>query len=123
MFEKIDGMFAFCIFDKNENKLILSKDRVGKKPLYVYSNNSSLIFSSELNSIKDQIKDLKINETAIEAYLRCGFFFEEFTAYENIQNLKAGHYYEIDISTLDIEEKQYFDLKGFYINKNSLNFK
>lgn len=39
MFEKIDGMFAFCIFDKNENKLILSKDRVGKKPLYVYSNN------------------------------------------------------------------------------------
>ena len=122
MFEKIDGMFAFCIFDKNENKLILSKDRVGKKPLYLYSNNSSLIFSSELNSIKHQIKDLKINETAIEAYLRCGFFFEEFTAYENIQNLKAGHYYEIDISTLDIEEKQYFDLKGFYINKNSLSF-
>lgn len=39
--------------------------------------------------------------------------FEEFTAYENIQNLKAGHYYEIDISTLDIEEKQYFDLKRF----------
>lgn len=122
MFEKIDGMFAFCIFDKNENKLILSKDRVGKKPLYLYSNNSSLIFSSELNSIKYQVKDLKINETAIEAYLRCGFFFEEFTAYENIQNLKAGHYYEIDISTLDIEEKQYFDLKGFYINKNSLSF-
>lgn len=122
MFEKIDGMFAFCILDKNENKLILSKDRVGKKPLYLYSNNSSLIFSSELNSIKYQVKDLKINETAIEAYLRCGFFFEEFTAYENIQNLKAGHYYEIDISTLDIEEKQYFDLKGFYINKNSLSF-
>ncbi|WP_066346432.1 asparagine synthase (glutamine-hydrolyzing) [Aliarcobacter cryaerophilus] len=121
-FEKIDGMFAFCILDKNENKLILAKDRVGKKPLYLYSNNSNLIFASELNSIKHQVKDLKINETAIESYLRCGFFFEEFTAYENIQNLKAGHYYEIDISTLDIVEKQYFDLKDYYDIKNNLSF-
>lgn len=41
---------------------------------------------------------------------------------QHMKNLKAGHYYEIDISTLDIEEKQYFDLKGFYMNKNSLSF-
>lgn len=123
MFEKLDGMFAFCILDKKENKIILSKDRVGKKPLYLYLKEDKIVFASELNTIKDQIKDLKINENAIESYLRCGFFFQEFTAYEDIKNLKAGYSYEIDISTFEIKEKQYFNLEEYYNKTSPLSFK
>lgn len=74
MFKKLDGMFAFAILDKVENKLILSRDRAGKKPLYLYTDNDSIFFASELNAINKSVERLKINEVAIEAYLRCGFF-------------------------------------------------
>ncbi len=122
MFEKLDGMFAFCILDKKRNKIILARDRVGKKPLYLYNDKNKILFASELNSIKSSLNSIEINEVAIESYLRCGFFFQENTAYRNVQALKAGHFYTIDISTLQVKEKKYFDIKDFYLKPTTLSF-
>lgn len=118
MFEKLDGMFVFSILDKEINTLIIARDRAGKKPLYLYKDNTSLLFASELNAIKVGVSSININETAIESYLRCGFFFNTFTPYKNVSTIKAGHYYTIDIDTLNIEEVQYFDIEKYY-NKPS----
>jgi len=76
MFEKIDGMFAFAILDKQRNKLFLARDRSGKKPLYIYKDLKSLLFASELNAIKAGVSSLEINEDAISSYLRSGFFLK-----------------------------------------------
>ena len=46
-FSMCDGMFAFAILDKRSNKLILGRDRAGKKPLYYYKKNDSMAFTSE----------------------------------------------------------------------------
>src|SRR6202011_197907 len=46
-----NGMWAFAIFDDRQNKLFLSRDRFGKKPLYYYSADSRFIFASEIKAI------------------------------------------------------------------------
>ena len=114
MFEFLDGMYAFCILDKKKNQILLARDRAGKKPLYLYQKGNKLVFSSELNTIKASVKDIEIDEQAIQAYIRCGFFYKGLTAYKNINEVKPGHYYIIDITTLNIQIKNYFDILGYY---------
>jgi asparagine synthase (glutamine-hydrolysing) len=119
MFDMLDGMFAFAILDKDANKIILARDRIGKKPLYIYKNDSSLIFASELNSIKAAVKDLTINEDAISAYLRTGFFFKQYTPYNSIEEVEAGCVYTIDVDSLVFDKNRFFDLKKYYLKQGS----
>lgn len=122
MFDKLDGMFVFSILDKKLNKLILARDRAGKKPLYLYKDEQSILFASELNSIKAGIENLSINDNAIESYLRCGFFFNTFTPYKNVMTIKAGYHYSIDLDSLDIQERKYFDIQTYYNQPSELSF-
>ena len=54
----IRGMFAFSIYDENNNKIYLARDQVGKKPLYYYNNGQDFYFSSEIKAFKS-IKNIK----------------------------------------------------------------
>ncbi len=122
MFDMLDGMFAFCILDKHNNKLIIARDRAGKKPLYLYKHNKLLLFASELNAIKAGVENIKIDETEISSYLRNGFFFKTTTPYKNITELEAGYIYEIDIDSLDIQKNKYFDILDFYKQDKTSDF-
>lgn len=113
MFGYLDGMFAFCILDKEKNQFFLARDRAGKKPLYFYKDKGKFAFASELNALKS-ICELKINETAIASYLRCGFFYKEYTPYDNVFTLDAGTFCTVDLNALQIEQKKYFDILDFY---------
>ncbi len=123
MFENIDGMFAFCILDKHLNKIILARDRAGKKPLYLYKDSSRLLFASELNAVKKSIPNIDINENNIYGYLRNGFFFDTETPYKNVSEVKPGHIYMVDCKTLDISKKQYFNILKFYKKDKITNYK
>ncbi len=114
MFDMLDGMFAFSILDKNKNSLILARDRVGKKPLYIYIDDNSLMFASELNAIKAGVNNLNINEDEIYSYIRNGFFFKTTTPYKNVSECEPGFVYEIDIDSLEIKKEKYFDILDFY---------
>jgi asparagine synthase (glutamine-hydrolysing) len=114
MFELIDGMFAMCILDKNNNQIILARDRAGKKPLYFYRKYNKYIFSSEINAIKTGVKNLEINEDAINSYLRCGFFYKGYSAYKFISEVEQGHIYTINATSLSIEKQSYFEILKFY---------
>jgi len=119
MFDMLDGMFAFAIYDKSQKKIILARDRVGKKPLYIYKNNSSVLFASELNSIKVAAGDLTINNDAISSYLRTGFFYKEYTPYKNVEEVESGYIYTIDIDSLKLTKDRFFDFKKYYLKQNS----
>ncbi|MCD4756686.1 MAG: asparagine synthase (glutamine-hydrolyzing) [Arcobacteraceae bacterium] len=121
MFSMIDGMFAFCILNKKEKKLFLARDRAGKKPLYIYKKDNKLLFASELNAIKSSV-ELKVNEEYISSYLRTGFFYKKYTPYRDVIEAEAGYFYYIDINTLQIESKQYFNMFDFYQKKSLLSF-
>jgi asparagine synthase (glutamine-hydrolysing) len=118
MFNMLDGMFAFAVLDKNQNKIILARDRAGKKPLYIYKNFSSVLFASELNSINTTVKDLTINEDAISSYLRTGFFYKKYTPYKEIEEVEAGCIYTIDIDSLKLTKERFFNFKEYYLKQS-----
>ena len=123
MYDYLDGMYAFCILDKTKNCCILSRDRAGKKPFYLYKKNDQILFASELNAIKSVISDLQVNEDHINFFLQAGYFFKNDTVYADINQIGAGTHNELDIDNLQLKSEKYFDITTLYNNKNkrSLN--
>ena len=70
-FELFNGMFAIAIYDKEKGELILGRDRLGVKPLYIYRNNDEIFFSSEIKSFLhvDSFKKT-LNNQSIHNYLK-----------------------------------------------------
>jgi len=116
LFNKIDGMFAFAIYDDKEKILFLARDRAGKKPLYIYHKDNTFFFASELNSFLF-LTNLQIDEQAIETYLRCGLFPFQTTCYKNVFKLKNGYYAIYDIKKREIKKHVYFNILNYYKNE------
>ena len=94
MVEKLEGMFAVAIVDRQEHNLFLFRDRVGKKPLYYYQSDGVFAFASEMKSLLKhpaiQHKK-KVNRNAISAFLHLGFIPEPHTIYAHIHKFPSGH--------------------------------
>ena len=84
------GMFAFAVYDKNEDSIYLFRDRIGVKPLY-YSISEGLLFGSELRTILPFIKK-EIDHHSVYEYFRVGYISEDKTIYKDARKLLPGHY-------------------------------
>jgi asparagine synthase (glutamine-hydrolysing) len=113
MFDLLDGMFAFCIYDHKENKITLARDRAGKKPLYYLSETNKFIFSSELNTLK-KAKKLIIDEEALHCYFRAGYIWKPYTPYKNVLEVEAGSFLVVDVATCQYKKQTYFNLEKYY---------
>jgi asparagine synthase (glutamine-hydrolysing) len=92
---RINGMFAFCWLDRQERRFILSRDRVGIKPLYYRQHGKSLIFASELDSVLRLSPDRPdIQPAAIHQFLQTQFIPTPFTIIRGIFKLPPGNYLE-----------------------------
>ena len=89
---RLEGMWAFAFWDRIENSLLLSRDRLGKKPLYYRASHDAFTACSELKPLllieDDAIKE-DLNSTA--DYMRYGFFMPGDTIYEGIKEVLPGH--------------------------------
>ncbi|MCK4441381.1 MAG: asparagine synthase (glutamine-hydrolyzing) [Sulfurovaceae bacterium] len=94
---KLNGMFAFSIFNKQSEELFLARDRGGIKPLYYFNNSDDFLFSSEIRALKKFSSIL--NQDAKILFLLLGSIPEPLTIYEKIYSFPAGCY-------------------GYYSNKN-----
>lgn len=117
----LDGMFVFAIYDKSANKLFVARDRAGIKPLYYFFDGSKFVFASELNALKELLP-LEINPTHFYQYLRFGTFYKKNTPYQNVSELGAGTWLEIDCSSLNIRENKWWDIHPFYLHKSTDTF-
>ena len=108
--KRLRGMFAFAIWDQKQQKLILARDRVGKKPLlYSYIDNKVFIFASEFNSLlQNPLMERKINFKAIHHYLTYLCIPAPMTAFENIYKLLPGHILIFNDGKIEI--KKYWEL-------------
>lgn len=113
MFRHLDGMFALAILDRKKKELFLAVDRAGKKPLFLYREGERLFFASELN-VLDRVMRPAIDEEAIAAYLRCGFFPEELTPYRGVERVRNGTWRRIALATLEEETGSYFSIRDLY---------
>lgn len=107
--EDLRGMFAIALWDEKNRKLILARDRVGKKPLYYYKNDDYLIFGSEIKAIleSDQI-DRDINLEALDQYLSFLYVPAPISIFKGIMKLEAGHFLVCQNGNITITK--YWDL-------------
>jgi asparagine synthase (glutamine-hydrolyzing) len=107
--KRLNGMFAFCIWDERLQKLWLCRDRLGIKPLVYYWDGETLIFSSEIKGILcDSNVRKEIDWTALELYLTFNYIPAPKTIFENIRKLEAGHYLLAERKT--VVTRKYWDI-------------
>jgi len=110
--QKLRGMFGLAIYDKVKRKLILARDRLGKKPLHYALHNGNLYFASEIKSILAVAPELaEVNAQALLEYLYFGYVADPITVFTGIQKLPPGHLLEFENGKIGV--RQYWDLPPY----------
>jgi len=116
MLDRLNGMFAFAIWDENKQTLFIARDRMGIKPLYYTQTGDRFLFASELKSLLTQSDAERVlNPNAISDYLRLGYIPQEATPYKDIYKLLPGHYLKINAE--HVQNVQWWDLKKIHSEK------
>ncbi len=106
----LNGMFAFALFDRREQKLFLARDRIGIKPLYWYFDEENFAFSSELKALK-VVPWLKFNidPESLTSYVRLNYIPAPFSIFKKIYKLEQGNLLEVSLSK-KITKTKYWSL-------------
>lgn len=97
---RVNGMFAFGVWDRSERTLVLARDRAGKKPLYYGWSSGALLFGSELKSLLAHPDfDSRIDQNALGQYVRYGWVPEPLSIYESVRKLSPGSLIRISADT------------------------
>jgi asparagine synthase (glutamine-hydrolysing) len=119
---KLNGMWAFVLYDRQQGILFGSRDRFGKKPFFYTHQLGNFIFASELKAVTAH-SGLKpqLSKLALKKYFAYGYIPAPHSLYENIYKLPAGHslWYHLNTKTLTVQKYWDFELKPFdYLPKN-----
>ncbi len=108
-FEHLNGMFAMAIWDQRRERLVLARDRLGKKPLYYSMHNGRLVFASELKSLM-QLPGIskEIDPGAIDLYLTYQYIPHPHSIYKGIRKLPPGHFAVFENGELSVQ--RYWDV-------------
>jgi asparagine synthase (glutamine-hydrolysing) len=107
--ESLRGMFAFAIWDQNQKKLLLARDRIGIKPLYYGLTPRSLVFGSEMKALlQDPDVKREILPSTVDRFLTFGYVPGEETLLKNIYKLPPGSFMVVKNGKTEV--KQYWDL-------------
>ena len=110
--EDMDGQFAFAFWFKRERNLWLVRDRLGIKPLYYSVFNEQLLFSSEIKPILNLRNESSLNVKNIPDFFRFRYSQSEETFFSKVKKVNPATIIQFD-PNLRIEEKKYWDLRGF----------
>jgi len=110
--QKLRGMFSLAIYDQTKRKLVLARDRLGKKPLHYALLKDKLYFGSEIKSILAVAPGLaEVNAQGLLEYLYYGYIPDPITVFTGIQKLPPGHLLEFEKGKIHI--RQYWDLPQY----------
>ncbi|EGS62999.1 asparagine synthase [Vibrio paracholerae HE-09] len=107
------GMFAFALWDTQENELVLARDRLGEKPLYWGWCGDTLLFGSELKALKAHPAfNAQVDRGSLSLLLRYNYIPAPYTIYQGIEKLPAGQFVQIKKGQLrsDVQTKTYWQL-------------
>ncbi|MET0660096.1 MAG: asparagine synthase (glutamine-hydrolyzing), partial [Steroidobacteraceae bacterium] len=107
--ERLAGMFAFVIWDRRQRRLLLARDRVGKKPLYYCRQGSRIAFASELKALRaGGLCPDEIDPQALDCYLTYGYIPAPKTIYSHVRKLRASR--SLVVTAEGESERQYWRL-------------
>lgn len=119
--DKFNGMFAFALWDRENQKLFCARDRSGVKPFYYYYKDGFFCFASELKALR-QLPLIKtgLNEKALNHFLIYDALeYEPEGFLKNILELMPSHYLELDLNSGECRKEKYFSIK---LHAGSLKF-
>lgn len=123
--QQLNGMFSFCLYDINRQRVIIARDRIGIKPLYYSILNEKVYFASEIKSILTCSDFPRIvDEIGLSHYLSFNYVPQPFTLFKHIKKVKPG--FMLIIKNNIVEEKMYWDvpLKSNYnLTENQISKK
>ncbi len=107
---RLNGMFAFAIWDNQEKKLFVARDRFGVKPFYYHCNQNELYFASEIKALHAAEIPKIPNEKVWASYFAYGSYGNpDETFWENIEQLPGGHYLEYINQKLTLNKWYFFE--------------
>jgi asparagine synthase (glutamine-hydrolysing) len=120
LFKQLRGMFGLAIWDAARSRLVLGRDRLGKKPLYVCREPHRILFASEIKSLLE-VCDIprKLNLQALREYLALGYVPAPYTLFDGIEKLLPGHYMVVEGGRVRVE--QYWDAPAGAVDTRSEN--
>ena len=109
LFKRLRGMFGLALWDLKRERLVLARDRMGEKPLYVRREANRILFASELKSIL-QADDVPrtLNLAGLQQYLALGYVPAPLTMLEGIEKILPGHY--LVIEKQGVEDVEYWNV-------------
>lgn len=109
--QKLNGIFAFAIFNKKNKSLFLARDRMGVKPLYYYFADNKFIFSSEIKAILEHPIKREIDMNALNIYFRTLYVPASLTMFKGINKLEPASY--LILKDNKLEKKKYWQPTDF----------
>lgn len=101
--EKLNGFFAFCIYDKAEQTLFLARDRYGIKPLLYLFDDDKFIFASEMKSVIRYGIDKGLDYASLYTYLQLNYIPAPETIFTSVKKLLPGHYMKVSRQKMEIK--------------------
>lgn len=111
---RLNGMFAFALWDRKQRRLTLARDRLGEKPLYYGSAGGEFVFGSELKALTVHPNfDRAVDRAALPLFLRWGYVPSPRSIWQGIYKLPPAHYLEVGSAGREVgEPKPYWDIKS-----------
>lgn len=109
--DRLRGMFAFAVFDRQKRTLFFARDRVGKKPLHYFLSESALVFASEIKALRTHPDcPSEIDFEALHHFLTLSYLPSPLTGIKGLQSLPAAHCMTVHLDTGESTIRRYWSL-------------
>lgn len=110
--QHLRGMFAFALWDSKHRKLIVARDRMGEKPVYVYETNGRVLFASEMKALlASGLVPFELDPTAVNLYFHYQYVPEPLTPLKGVRKLDAASMLVVDLDPWRVEERRYWRME------------
>lgn len=107
---RLNGMWAFALYDRASRKLFCSRDRFGKKPFYYFVKDGTFAFASELSALRlHPLAPTRVSLRALRKYFAYGYIPAPSTILEGVSKLPGGHSLTFDLATREAKVEKYWD--------------
>ena len=110
---KLNGMFAFAIYDSAKNTVFCARDRMGVKPFFYYWKDGKFEICSQLRPLINA--QSKVSKQSVSIYLDCGYVPSPYSILEDVFKLPPGNFMEIDLEKKTKTISEYWNLKPVVI--------
>ena len=119
---KLNGFFAFCVYDKQEQTFFIARDRYGIKPLLYVMDEDKFIFGSEMKSILAYGIEKELDYTALHTYLQLNYIPAPLTIFKKVKKLLPGHFLKIVNCQLSIVNYYKIPYNDSQVEKNLISY-